>query len=106
MFAEHCLVVGVDSYESASDAKTKSFGLTFVAATVEVSLNVVFTFDIEGCEGLFDDILKNRRGEIYFDGAFVDGYCAVTFLDDDAGNCCFTTANCVYCFHASIISVC
>ncbi len=99
VFAEYGLVVGVDFDESASYAKTKGFGLSFVATAVEVDVNVVFVGNFEGCEGLLNDILKNRRREVHFDGALVDGDNAGTFFNYNAGYGGFTAAYCIYCFH-------
>lgn len=106
VFAEDSLVIGIESHKSACDAETEGFGLTFVTAAVKVDMDVILFGNVKSREGLLNDVLKNRRREIYFEGAFVDGDSAVTFFEDYAGNCCFTTANCVYCFHASIISFC
>ena len=97
--AESSLVVGVNFNQSASDAEAKCFGLAFEAATVEVDLDVVFFNDVESGEGLLHDELKNRRGEVHFQGTVVDGDGAVTFFEDYASHGGFTTAYCIYCFH-------
>ena len=57
--AESLLVVGVDFDESAGNREAESFGLTFVAAAVEVDADVVFFCGLEEGERLFNDELKN-----------------------------------------------
>lgn len=99
MFAEQSLVFGVNSDESASDTETKSFGLAFVAATVESDNDVVFFGYVEGCEGLLNDILQNRGREVYVEGAVIDGDCTVTFFEDYASHSGFTATYGVDCFH-------
>lgn len=100
LLAEYSLVVGVDFHESAGDTEAESFGLAFVATTVEVDVDVVLFGAIESCEGLLNDELKNRRGEVYLEGALVDGNDAGAFFDDNAGYGGFTAAYCIYCFHS------
>ena len=106
MLAEHALVLGVDLDECAGDGETESLGLAFVAAAVKVHVDVVLFGDVECGEGLLNDILKNRRGEVNSEGALVDSDVAVACLDDDAGYGGLPAAYCINCFHASIISFC
>ena len=77
VFAQDSLVIGIDFHQSAGDSETEGLGLTFVAAAVEVHVDVVFFNDVENRKGLLNDELKNRRGEIHFEGAVVDGDGAV-----------------------------
>ena len=46
-------------------------------------MDVVVAGHIKCGEGLLDDELKNRRGEVNFEGALVDSDCTVAFFDDD-----------------------
>ena len=95
-FCAKCgLVLGVDFHESAGDSKAKSFCLAFVATAIEIDLNVVFFSDIKSHEGLLNDILKDGRGEVNFQGALVDDDLTVTFFNDYARYGCFTAANCI-----------
>ncbi len=48
VFAENSLVVGIDSHESAGDAETDGFGLSFVAAAIKIDLDVVFFSYVKG----------------------------------------------------------
>ena len=84
MFAENSLVVGVDFHQSAGDTEAESLSLAFVATAVEVYVDVVFLGAVKCVEGLFYDVLKNRRGEVYLEGALVDGNDAGAFFDDNA----------------------
>ena len=52
-------VFGVNLYEGAGYGKTKSLGLTFETAAVEVDFNVVFFSNIQFCKRLLNYILKN-----------------------------------------------
>lgn len=97
--AEECLVVGVNLNKCAGDTETKCFSLAFVAATVKVDMNVVLLCNFESCEGLLNDELKNRRGEIHFEGALVDSDGAVTLFEDYTSHGGFAAAYCIYCFH-------
>ena len=99
MLAEGRLVFGIDFDKSASDAETESFCLSFVAAAVEIDMDIVFVGNFKSVERLLNDILKNRRGEVYVEGTLIDGDGTVSFFEDYASYCCFTTANCIYCFH-------
>lgn len=57
--AESSLVVGVDFDESAGDGEAKSFCLAFVAAAVEVYVDVVLFGCIQSVEGLLNNILED-----------------------------------------------
>ncbi len=106
VLAEHRLVLGVDLYQCAGDSQTKGFGLTLVTAAVEVDVDVILLGYVERAQGLLYDILKNRRGEVNGERAFVDGDGTRPFLYDHACYCGLTAAYCINCFHASIISFC
>lgn len=99
VLAQQSLVLGVDFHESASDGEAECFSLTLVATTIEIYVDVVFLGDFEERQGLLNDKLKNRRGEVYFQGAFVDGDGAVTFLEDNTSHSGFAATYCIYCFH-------
>ena len=96
---EGFLILGVDFNQCAGNGETESLGLAFVTAAVEVYTDVVFFNNVEGLEGLGDDVLENRRGEILVECTVVDSDFAVAFGNDNAGDGCFTTAYCIYCFH-------
>ncbi len=59
MSAESRLVLGVDLDESAGDSQTKSLGLSFVTAAVEVDLDVILLGLVEGEQGLLYDVLED-----------------------------------------------
>lgn len=105
-FGTQCrLVLGIDFDEGAGDGEAESFGLSFVAATIEVDLDVILLNDVERVERLLYDILKYRRGEIYLKGTLVDSDSAITFTDEHACDCGFTTAYCINFFHTSYLSL-
>ena len=56
---ESGFVFGIDLHQSAGDGETKSLGLSFVTAAVEVGVDVVFLNAVESRERLLYDILKN-----------------------------------------------
>ena len=93
--AECGLVLGINLDEGAGDCETESLGLTFVATAVEIDVDVIFLYSVKSREGLFYDILKDGRGEVYVQGALVDGDCAIAFLEDHTGHGGFTAANCI-----------
>lgn len=92
---ERALVLGVDLHEGAGDGETESLGLTFVTAAVEVDFDVILLGLLECQEGLLYDVLKDGRGEVHIEGAFVDGDLTVSFFNDHASYGCFTAANCI-----------
>ena len=49
-------------------------------------MNVIFFSAVEGGQGLTDDVLKDRGGEVNVDRTLVDGDDTGTLLDDYAGN--------------------
>lgn len=100
-FAQNGFVLGVDFHQCAGNTQTQSFGLAFVAATVEINVNIVFVAYLKCAEGLLYDELKNRRREVYFQRSFVDGDNAGSLFQDYAGYGCFAAAYCIYCFHSS-----
>ncbi len=102
MCAQCGLVFGVDLYEGTCDGKTEGFSLSFVAATVEVDLDVVLFNAVEGEHWLLHDVLQDGRGEVYVDRTLVDGDCAVAFLYDYAGYGGLAAAYCINCFHARL----
>ena len=66
-----------------------------------VHADVVFLHCLKGDQRLLYDVLQDRRGEIFVEGAVVDGDFAVTFGEDYAGDGCFAAAYCINCFHCS-----
>ena len=92
MLAQNGLVVGVHFDQGAGNCETQSFGLSFETAAVEVDVDVVFFGAVEHGERLLNDELKNRRGEIHFEGATVDGDLSVAFFEDYTGHGGFAAA--------------
>lgn len=70
--AESGLVFGINLYKRTGDSETESLCLTFVTATVKMSHDVIFLSHIKSVEGLLNDILKNRRGEVDVERTLVD----------------------------------
>ncbi len=97
--AESGFVFGVNLNQSAGDSETQSFGLTFVAAAVEVYVDVVLFSAVKCKQRLLYDVLKNFRREVCFEGAMIDSDSAVTFFEDYAGNGGLAATNGVYIFH-------
>ena len=93
---ERALVLGVDLHEGAGDGETESLGLTFVTAAVEVDFDVILLGLLECQEGLLYDVLKDGRGEVYFEGTLVDGDLSVAFLHDYA---CYGGLAAAYCIN-------
>ena len=98
--AEHSLVFGVDFHQCACDSEAECFCLAFVAAAVQIYVDVVFVGCLEGAQGLLNDVLENGGREVNFQGALVDNDGTVAFFENDTGYSCFAATYCIYIFHA------
>ena len=100
---ESGLILGIDFHESAGDGETESLGLAFVTAAVDVSVDIVLLSTLKSVEGLLNDVLKNRRGEIDVKGTLVDNNVTVALSEINSGYGCLTAANCIHFFHLLLL---
>ena len=91
--AECGLNLGVVLDQGSGDGEAECLGLTFVAAAVEVGLDVEAALGLDGLEGLLYDVLKDGRGEINLQRALVDGDVAGSLGEVNACYRSFATAN-------------
>lgn len=99
--AESLLVFGVDFHQSAGDGETKSLGLAFEAASVEIHADVVFLLCLKFLQRLLNNVLENRRREVFVKRTVVDCDFAVAFGEDYAGDGGLAATYCINCFHCS-----
>ena len=76
---EVLLVFSVDLHQCAGNGEAQSLALASVTTTVEIGLDIIFSFYAEKSEGLLYHILQNGRGEIVIQLSLVDRNLACTF---------------------------
>ena len=89
----------IDLDESAGDSKTECLSLAFVAAAVEINLDIVLLSNTEFVQWLLNDELKDGRREILFKRALVDSDLTITFTYENASYCSFASSECINYFH-------
>ena len=97
------LVFSINLYESTRNGETECLSLPLITATVDMSIDIVFVGNFKSIEGLLNDILKNRRGEIDVNGTLVDNNVTVALCEINSGYGCLTAANCIHFFHLLLL---
>ena len=62
--AQRALVLGVDLHQGAGDSETQGLGLTFIATSNEVHLDVILLGCIQRAKRLLNDVLQDGVGEV------------------------------------------
>ena len=96
-------VFRIDLNQCASDSQASCLRLSFEATSIEVDLDIILFCNVQLCERLLNNELKDCRRKVISQITFVDSNLSCTFAYEYASNCCLTSSYCIYYFNCDYL---